>query len=766
MKEKFPYIVFLLLLVGCSPTKYIPEGQYFLEKVKVKMDDSGVDPAIIESYIQQKPNSSKFGVHIYNMVDNDSNFIKKFIRKIGEAPVIYNPNSVPLSVDEIATEMKNLGYLNSAVTSQVDTANKKATVIYDIHNGEPYRIRNYTQEISQLQPRTGNRQRNQQGNRRSIGERSRAITAAFTAQNAPKIKEGSIFNLDVLEEERQRVTTQMRNRGYYQFPETNLHYLADTTLQSNQVDLKLILLDSTAIFPYTVKRVNVYSGYDPLETYTIKDSLEYDSIHIYYNSPKFLRRRIIREKVRVQPNRQYRERSGERTVSLFQDMSCVERVDLQYIQNNYPDSTLLDCNIYLTPGNFHSLQGRLVGTNKAGDIGVALDGTYGNLNIFNGSETFSVNLRGAYEFVSGTSVDGLGSNYYELGVSPALTFPTMQLPLIQNYVAERFNAQTQYSLGLNVQRRPEYIRNFFNFNWKVSWAAQNSPLSQSLSIVDINYVYMPYKSGKFIEYLDSIVDPLTKTSYDNVFTAGINYSAIYTNANVGGLRQNLYTIRFNTELSGNILDWICHATNASRSADGKYTIFGNSFAQYAKANIDFAETFQLTPTAGLAFHFGAGVAYPYGNSEILPFEKRYYGGGPNNVRGWNTRYLGPGSFSGGKKDDPTTHVGDISLVASAEYRFKALPWLEPAFFVDAGNIWTIKDYPDQPGGLFKWNNFFKEIALGTGIGLRFDLTFLVVRVDAGTKVHDPARASGDRLVLFKENLLKNSAVYFAIGYPF
>ncbi|GHT03999.1 membrane protein [Bacteroidia bacterium] len=765
MKEKFTYIIaFLLLLVGCSPTKYIPEGEYFLENVKVKMDDKGVDPAVVVSYIQQKPNASKYGVHIYNMVDNNSNFIKKFIRKIGEAPVIYNPYSVPISVDEIAIKMKNLGYLNSTVSAQTDTANKKATVIYEIHNGEPYRVRNYTQTTSHLQQRSGNRQRNQNSERRTFN--SNAFTSVFMAQNAPKIKEGSIFNLDVLEEERQRVAAQMRNRGYYQFAENKLHYLADTTLQSNQVDLKLILKDSTNFFPYTVKRVNVYSGYDPLENYVIKDSLEYDSIHIYYNSPKFLRQNIIREKVRVQPNRQYRERSGERTVSLFQSMNCLERVDLQYVQNNYPDSTLLDCNIYLTPGNFHSLQSRLVGTNKAGDIGVALDGTYGNLNIFNGSEIFSVNLRGAYEFVSGTSVEGLGSNYYEFGLSPALTFPTMQLPLIKNYVAERFNAQTQYSFGLNVQRRPEYIRNFFNFNWKVNWAAQNSPLSQSLSIVDINYVYMPYKSGKFIEYLDSIVDPLTKISYDNVFTAGINYNAIYTNANVGGLRQNLYTIRFNTELSGNILNWICNASNISRSEDGKYTIWGNSFAQYAKANIDFAETFQLTSSAGLAFHLGVGVAYPYGNSEILPFEKRYYGGGPNNVRGWSTRYLGPGSFNGGTTDDPTTHVGDISLVASAEYRFKALPWLEPAFFVDAGNIWTIKDYPNQQGGLFTWNNFYKEIALGTGIGLRFDLTFLVVRVDAGTKVHDPARAADDRFVLFKDNLLKNSAIYFAIGYPF
>jgi hypothetical protein len=291
-------------------------------------------------------------------------------------------------------------------------------------------------------------------------------------------------------------------------------------------------------------------------------------------------------------------------------------------------------------------------------------------------------------------------------------------------------------------------------------------LSQSLSLLDINYVNMPWKSDKFQDYLNNDVDSLTKFSYANVFTAGIRYSLIYTNTNVGRIRQNLYTVRFNAESSGNALGWILDASHAEKSASGQYDILGNPFAQYVKGEIDYAETFQLTPSAGLAFHAGIGVAYPYKKSSILPFEKRYYGGGPNNVRGWSTRYLGPGSFNQGRAGDPTTHVGDINLILSAEYRFRLLPWLEPAVFVDAGNIWTIKDYPNQPGGLFQWNQFYKEIALGTGIGLRFDLRFLILRLDAGTKVHDPARAAGDRLVLFKGNFLQNSAIYVAIGYPF
>jgi outer membrane protein assembly factor BamA len=160
------------------------------------------------------------------------------------------------------------------------------------------------------------------------------------------------------------------------------------------------------------------------------------------------------------------------------------------------------------------------------------------------------------------------------------------------------------------------------------------------------------------------------------------------------------------------------------------------------------------------------LAYPYKNSQILPFEKRYFAGGPNSVRGWHTRYLGPGSFNRGDASDPTTHVGDISFIANAEYRYKALNWLEPAFFVDCGNVWTIREYPNQQGGYFQWNSFYKELAVGTGIGLRIDLNFLIFRIDAGTRVYDPSYQEGKRFVLFKENLWRSSAVYVAIGYPF
>jgi outer membrane protein assembly factor BamA len=735
----------LLFLCSCSLTRHIPEGQYLLDKVNLQMEDGGTDKTSLLPYIQQNPNNSKWGLKIYNLVNNDSNFIKKFIRKIGEPPVIFNNNLVNLSVNELTIELVNRGYLNAGVSARIDTINKKAEVTYTITHNEPYRIRNYANEIPQSFNNEGVRQR------RSL------------------ITEGAIFDMNTLERERARTSSLLRNRGYYTITGNSLHYLADTTLQSNQVDLTLILLDTISAVPYSIGRVNIYSGYDPLfkEDYKAVDSIDYKGINIYYNSLHFLRPSVINEKTLVRPGELFRERRGEAMLSQFRALNCLSMADLQYVQGNWPDSTLLDCNIYLTPGNIHSLQAGLEGTNNAGDLGVALDVTYGHLNLFNGSELFNLNVRTAYEFVSGSDGEnGINHDYYELNIRPSLTFPKFHLPFIGPYIHERFNSQTQYGFGYAIQKRPTYTRNFFNFNWKIRWTNHAQLITHSLSLLDINYISMPWKSDRFEDYLDSGVDPLTRYSYDDVFTAGIDYNLIYTNANVGRMRQHLYTFRLNVETSGNTLAGLSHAFHTGKNDDGQYTFFGSPFAQYVRGDFDLAQTFRLDSKNALAFHAGLGVAYPHGNSTILPFEKRYYAGGPNSVRGWNTRYLGPGSYNEGLAGDPTTHVGDISFIANLEYRFKLLSWLESAFFVDCGNIWTIKEYPNQPGGYFRWDKFYKELAVGAGLGLRFDLNFLILRFDAGTKIHNPARNEGKRWVLFKESLWENSAGYIAIGYPF
>jgi hypothetical protein len=785
--EMYPiYLLFFAVTfwVSCSTTKYIPDGQYLLDKVSLETDSNIISKTNLMEFIRQKPNNPKLGLKLYNMVDSNSSFFKKIIRKMGEPPVIFSQRQLNQSLNEMSIEMTNRGYLNARVHAVLDTVEKKIHTNYHIHEGIPYRIRNYkislpNEEMNNIakgtrreryRPRTDSLPNNRPENHAAdTGRQRRSFQRnLFLRNRETTIKQDDIFDMSLLEQEMNRVSNRLRNNGYYRLTTENLHFIADTALRTNRTDLTLILKDTILAQPYKIGKVKVFSGYDRMngENYRIRDSVIRKDITIYYDKLHFLRPNVIADKVLVRPDGLYRQRAADATYSLFQTLNSVNRVDVKFKEGNYTDSTLLDCEIYLSPGDTHSIQTGLSGTNKAGDFGLALDINYGNQNLFNGSELFNVRIKSAYEFINGNNIENSNYNFYEFGISPALTFSKIHLPFINAYVKDRFNAQTQYSLGLNIQRRPQYMRNFFNFRWQFRWSGRNNILTQTLSLLDINYVFMPWMSDEFKRFLNTRVSPITRYSYEDVFIAGSAYGLIYTNANTGQIHKRLYTVRFNFESSGNTLNALFSLNKKKNTASRIYNVFGNPFAQYLKSDIDLAQIIPLSANGSVAFHTGLGIANPYNNSSILPFEKRYYAGGPNSVRGWHTRYLGPGSMNGEANDDMTLHVGDISFILSAEYRYKVLGWLEPAVFVDCGNIWTIKDYPDQPKGFFKWNRFYKELAVGTGIGLRFDFNFLILRLDAGMRVFDPAEPENKRFIFLKNRFLKDWTPYLAIGYPF
>lgn len=777
LKSVHTYLLFLVILffASCSVTKYIPEGQYLLDQISLKTDSNIISKTNLLGFIRQKPNDPKLGLMIYNMVDNDSSWFKKIIRKIGTPPVIFSQKSLTQSLNEMAIEMKNRGYLNAYVHAVLDTTGQKISVDYHIHEGIPYRIRNYgirlpNENMNNLAAGIRMDSNRSDSTRSSNGQnRRRRIIRnnLFSGNRNTLLQPGTIFDMTALEQERTRVSNRLRNSGYYLSTIDNLHYWADTALRSNETDLTLILKDTTQTQVFSIEKVTVFSGYDFMnsENYTIVDSVTRNGIDIYYDKLRFLRPNVIADKILIRPGGLFRERAVESTYNLFQSLNNMGRVDIKFKEGNYPDSALLDCEIYLTPGEMHSIQTSLNGTNKAGDLGISADINYGNLNLFNGSELFNIRLNGAYEFVNEEEGDELNHNFYEFGITPSLTFFKFHFPFLSDYMKDRYNSQTQYSLGFNIQQRPQYTRNFFNFNWQFQWSGRNNIVTHTVNLLNVNYVAIPWKSADFQDRLNE-VDPLTRYSYENIFTAGSGYSLIYTNANLRQIRQHLYTVRFSAESSGNLLKGIFSLSKATKSENGQYELFNNPFAQYLKGDIDFSETFRLNETGSVAFHTAFGLAYPSGNSKILPFEKRYYAGGPNSVRGWQTRYLGPGSFNPEEINSMVFHVGDIHFILSAEYRYKIVGWLEPAVFVDCGNIWTIKDYLNQPGGLFRWNSFYKEMAVGTGVGLRFDLSFLILRFDVGTRVYDPAKPEGNRYVFLKRNFWNNSAMHIAIGYPF
>ncbi len=748
-------IVLCLLLSACSITKYVPEGKYLLDKMDVKTDTKNVDNAELRDYVKQKPNYSKIRLRIYSLAGDTTNWFKRTLKKAGEPPVIYDSKLTRQSVNELKTEIGNKGYLNADVTVKIDTVPKKIKLKYNITANDPYRIRNYSIEVPEKD--------------------AIKLLQNREKRNRRLLKTGDIFAMKALDAERENVSQLFRNAGYYTFTTENLYYEADTTLRSNQVDLKLILRDTTGMKRYQINKVRVLSGYDPIlqRRFRAQDSTKYRDLEIVYDKSHFLRPRILYDNITVRSGQFYSERATERTYNLINSLSAVNKGGIIYKEVVVNDTTKLDCDIFLTQADIHEIQFGIDGTNKAGDLGIASNITYSHGNIFNGSENLSVKLRGAYEFISSTDENDLvNNNYFEVGTGVSLTIPRIVFPFLSNKISRRFQANTQFGADFDLQKRPEYIRNFFSLSWKYKWnrTKRTASITHSLNFLDINYVMMPWMSESFEEYLNEETNFLTRATYDNVFTAGIGYSGTYSNINAGKYKERLYTLRYGAETSGNVLQGIFSLSKAAKNENGQYQILGNPFAQYIKADFDFSQTFQLDEKNGIAMHAAIGAAYPYGNSTILPFEKRYYAGGPNSVRGWTTRNLGPGSYrpSDDENQDLTAHTGDINLLFNVEYRYKFIQMLEFATFIDAGNIWTIKNYENQPNGQFKLNSFYKEFALGAGIGLRVDLSFLIIRFDWGRKIYDPASIDTNPWVFFQDldHIKKNNALYFAIGYPF
>jgi outer membrane protein assembly factor BamA len=747
LKHLLSPVVLSVLLSSCNLARMVPEGRYMLSSAKVETDVREVSGSSLESYMKQRPTDPVISLRIYNWMKGDTG--RHLMKKMMKAPAIYDDNLTGQTIRNLKIEMANRGFFNADVAAITDTSGKKIKVNYKVTAREPCRIRDYKTDAKD-------------------GRIDSILTARINRRQS-ELREGSIFAMDRLEAERATVSELLRNAGYYDMTADNLHYLADTSMASGQVDVTLVLRGTSRPKPYYIRDVNIRSGYDPFAgtPFVIQDSVTGKGLNIYYDSLRFLRPAVLSRNILMHGGIMYGERYDRQTYSNINRLGCVSRTQIRYEETSRNDTSMLDCNIYLTPGNIHGIQTGLDGTDKEGNLGIAAIAAYNHYNLFNGAERLSVKLRGAYEFVSKRSPDTaavFSSNYYEFGIETSLSFPQLHLPFLRQFVRNRFTVSSEYGISFDVQKRPEFTRDFFNLNWKQKFNNRRNSVSHTISLIDVNYVMMASMSDDFRKYLNEETNVLTRFSYDNVFTAGLGYNLLYSHPNFRKSDRGVYTMRFSVESSGNLLNGIFRLSNAEKSGDGQYTILGNPFTQYVKGDIDFTQTIRINPKNVVAVRAALGMAYPYGNSSILPFEKRYYGGGPNNVRGWNTRRLGPGSFKG-DTDNPATHIGDMRLILTAEYRHKWIKWFEMAGFVDAGNIWTLHNYENQPGGQFGWNKLPEEMAVGLGAGLRIDLTFLVIRLDGGKRVYDPARAEGERWVFF-DKFKNNAAFYLAIGYPF
>lgn len=763
----FASIIVMLLwtVIGCSPTRHVPEGEYLLDKVKIETVGDGVEAGSLRTYIQQNPNYRILGfipwhLTIYNLSGKDTtNRVNRWLRKIGNEPVIYDENAMDATCQQLTKALANMGYMHADVEADTVSRNRRMSVTYRVTPNEPFYIDTIIFNIPHA-------------------------TIDSIIRTQPSIlKEGMLLDRSLLNKEIDRITQQLHKEGYYTFGKELITFNADTIDTSRAVELTVTLRPMPRLNDNTNLSYEHYKAYsinkvffitDPSQVYTDLSKIDtgkaeaYKYINIIYGDERYITPTAMADNCFIMPGEVYSSTNVERTYTSFGRLSYLKSVNIRFLPFiDNEGQAMLDCYIFLNHGKSQTVSIEVEGTNSEGDLGAAAQVTYQHRNLFKGSETFTAEVRGAYENISGTMIGNVNDNYTEVGGRLGLKFPKFMFPFIKKETSRRLPATTEFDASINYQKRPEYTRIIAGAAWRYNWT-RGMRHRHRLDLLDINYVYLPQYMDGFLEEI-APANPILRYSYEDHFIMSIGYN--YYTSNVSNtsplhnkLLRNAYTLRTSVETAGNILYGISNALG-SPSDDG-YKIFGIRYSQYVKGNIDYSYLHNFNEHHCIAFHAGFGIGIPYGNSSVLPFEKRFYSGGANSVRGWSVRALGPGSYNGQNNINSFIYqCGDVRLDLNVEYRAKLFWKIESALFIDAGNIWTIADYETQPGGVFRLNSFYKQIALAYGLGVRLNFDFMVIRADFGMKAYNPADGEVKWAIahpIFKRDF----AWHISIGYPF
>lgn len=798
-----PHSLFILVAVAltaasCSPTRRLSDGQYLLVKNVVEEDSKVVTKGDLEAFVRQKPNRKLFGqafyrfhLQVYNLVDQekldrrvailtDKNNRRNAKRKtkgkppkdrrrsfwewladIGEEPVIYDPLLADQSADQMAIFLRGKGHFKAAVSDTViyNDRKKMAKAYYSVHTETPYTIRSIKYDIPD--------------------ERVSRLARPFRSRDRI-LKEGMNYDVEVFQEERDRIERSMKSNGYYAFADDYVRLEVDTNLGSNQADVRIWIADpdvrdtsivkSTGHQTYTIRNVYVHTDYDQkLQGKVAYDTLLYKGIYFLYKGKFKHRPAMLYDKLFFKSGDLYRVKRGELTYRYLSSLRAFRFINVSYREDVEDDGQfVLDCNVNLTPSPKQGFSVELQGTNTEGNLGISGAFSYRNKNLFRGAEILEFRISGGLEsqvVASNIQSENISSvlpfNTVEFNPEIRLTLPKMLVPFRPNRIIRYGDPKTIISIGYNFQQRPDFSRSVFNAKFGYTWM-QNQFANHYLNPLEVNFVDIYSKAPAFVERLNNLRDRLLLNTFIPHLTTTTNYTYIFNNQQVNK-KGNFSYFRARLESSGNILRGIMALAQAEKDTNNSYRIFNIPFSQYLKYEVDYRKYWQVTDFSQLVFRINQGLGYPLLNLGVLPFESAFFGGGANGIRAWPVRALGPGSLPDSL--NLQDQFGDIKLEINLEYRFDIYRWFKGAVFADAGNVWLINKDQDRPGGFFEINDFYKELALGMGVGLRLDFSFFVIRLDAATPFHDPGRPVNDRWAI-RDFEWQDVNLNLGIGYPF
>ena len=771
MNHKTNYISYLLLCLlcwSCSTTKNLPEGAVLytgISKIEIQNEDvseagrSTVEE--LEAALDYPPNNAllgsssvrvpfPFGLWVYNAFVNKEGKLSRWIfNKLAAKPVLISTVNPDVRIKVVRNLLNEYGYFNGATAYELVPDKKdprKAKIAYQITMNPPYTIDSIYY----------------------VPMRNRVDSFLPRVSGERLIRKGDNFNVVKLQEERERIADRLRDNGYYYFRPEYMLYQADTTITPGKVSLRVVRkegMSRNAFIPWKLGKIDFYlHGY---RNEPPTDSIRYKDLTIHYEGKLRVRPSALYNRLYFRPGDRYSQTQQERSQTALARLGIFRYSEFQYApRDTMRRQDTLDLRIHTVYDLPLDGELELNVTAKSNDqVGPGAVFSVTKRNMFGGGETFGVKLRGSYEWQTGNKLDAGGSkiNSYELGLSTTLTFPRLLFPTLGKRDLN-FPATTTFRIYADQMNRARFFK-MLSFGGDASYEFQPSATSHhSVTPFKLAYNLLQHTTAEF----DSIADnnkALMKSLQDQ-FVPSMSYTYTYDDSPITTKRHHVW-LQGSITQAGLLMDAAYAIAGKPFDKEGK-KLFGNPFAQFIKGTVEARYNYQLGEKQRLVGRIMAGAIYSYGNARTAPYNEQFYVGGANSVRAFTIRSIGPGRYYQSSEENKYAYIdrtGDLKFEANLEYRFPIMGDLHGATFLDCGNIWLLREDPDRPGGRLKAGHFFKDLALGTGFGFRYDMDFLVIRFDVGIGLHLPyetGKSGYYNLPRFKDGM----GYHFAIGYPF
>ncbi|AKD05413.1 surface antigen [Pontibacter korlensis] len=763
-----------MLLAGCSVTKTVPEDDALFTGFTVKVDDtkdsSKRGPQMeteLGATVRPEPNASILGLRpklaIYNAfyTEKEKGLKHWIMTKLGEPPVLVSQVDTGSISQIMSNRLHNRGYFNNTVGSTTEVKDKKATISWTAHIKDPYRLRNIKYTLS---------------------DSLEVHQAIKQARSKSLLKSGDPYDLSVMTDERIRIDSTLKGKGYYYFSPDLLIYSVDTTVGNRQADVLLRIKNATAaqaLQPYKMDDIFIFANYSLGDSLAVSDTIDYKGYH-YIPNENYVRARHLLDGVFLEHDSLYTRQDHLLTIRRLAGLAAYKFVNIDY----EPDTTgegKLDAFVYLTPALKKSLRAEARMVSKSNNFaGPGLTVSFRNRNAFKGSEVLNVEFTGSFESQvggrgTGTAPEGVEDTVntnltsYELGVQTTLAIPRIVSPFNLRNLRTEFVPQTRIGLGFNfLSRSGFYQLNSYNATYGYTWRPKET-LTFDATPINLQYVRLTNTTIAFDTLLAN--NQYLRRSFENQFIIGGIYQMTYSTQMRKDRTSNVFN-RITLDMSGNVVSGFQSLIGKPKPTEEEpRVLYKDRFAQYVMLDNDFRHYLNLGEESQLVARLATGVGYSYGNSTTMPYVKQFSVGGPNSVRAFRARSVGPGTYN---VPDSVAfsffdQVGDIRIESNLEYRFPIAGFFKGAVFVDAGNIWMLRE-TGKDGGKFEAKDFLGELAVGTGAGLRVDIEFFVIRLDLGIPVRVPYLPKGDRFVLNEFNGSFSGdygmVLNIAIGYPF